>query len=167
MQMGDKTLTGSARRPSRPRARPAERDRRRRRAAGSTRRRSGAGGGTGIGNPGGPSPFPRLRLRRPRRTGEPRGDLAEMLRLTSCGTTRVRGHPRGGARCGKFGRWRRCHPRPDAEGEGAGGPGKVFVLYADVAGAAAARDALHGRKFGGKTVVADFLDPEAFAKRDF
>ena len=71
--------------------------------------------------------------------------------------------------CGKFGEVAEIViPRPDAEGgEAPAGLGKVFVLYADVAGAAAARDALHGRKFGGKTVVADFLDPEAFAKRDF
>jgi splicing factor U2AF subunit len=71
--------------------------------------------------------------------------------------------------CGKFGEVAEIViPRPDAEGrEAPAGLGKVFVLYADVAGAVAARDALHGRKFGGKTVVADFLDPEAFAKRDF
>ena len=47
------------------------------------------------------------------------------------------------------------------------GLGKVFVQYADVAGATAARSALHGRKFGGQIVKADYLDEGAFIARAF
>ena len=34
-------------------------------------------------------------------------------------------------------------------------------------GAAAARTALHGRKFGGNVVKADFIDEQVFASRAF
>jgi len=57
-------------------------------------------------------------------------------------------------------------PRPAAAGgdEIVPGLGKVFVQYEEVAGAEAARKALHGRKFGGQIVVADFVDEAAFAE---
>ena len=41
--------------------------------------------------------------------------------------------------------------------------GKVFVRYEDDTGAAAARNALHGRKFGGNVVECDFIDGAVFA----
>ena len=47
------------------------------------------------------------------------------------------------------------------------GLGKVFVQYVDVAGALAARNALHGRKFGGQIVKADYLSEQDFAARVF
>ena len=63
--------------------------------------------------------------------------------------------------CGKFGRVERVSiPRPGASG----GVGLVFVLFADAGSAAAARQALHGRRFGGRAVEASFMDPEAFER---
>ena len=41
------------------------------------------------------------------------------------------------------------------------------MRYEDEAGAAAARNALHGRKFGGNVVKADFIDEAVFASRAF
>jgi hypothetical protein len=38
------------------------------------------------------------------------------------------------------------------------GLGRVFVTFTDPAGAAAAAAALHGRRFGGRTVVASYGD---------
>lgn len=71
--------------------------------------------------------------------------------------------------CGKFGRIESIViPRPgDADGAAVPGLGKVFVRYEDDAGAAAARNALHGRKFGGNVVKADFIDEAVFASRAF
>ena len=71
--------------------------------------------------------------------------------------------------CGKFGRIESIViPRPgDADGVAVPGLGKVFVRYEDDAGAAAARNALHGRKFGGNVVKADFIDEAVFASRAF
>jgi len=69
--------------------------------------------------------------------------------------------------CGKFGRIESIViPRPD-DASAAPGLGKVFVRYEDEAGAAAARNALHGRKFGGNVVKADFIDEAVFASRAF
>lgn len=68
--------------------------------------------------------------------------------------------------CGKFGVVVEVAiPRP-GDGE-VPGLGKAFVRYDSIAGATAARDALHGRKFGGKTVNADFIDVDAFERRVF
>lgn len=72
--------------------------------------------------------------------------------------------------CGKFGEVLSIViPRPAAPGsaEHVPGLGKVFVQYADIPGATAARDALHGRKFGGHVVKADYLDENAFISRAF
>ena len=71
--------------------------------------------------------------------------------------------------CGKFGRIESIViPRPDdTAGEAVPGLGKVFVCYEDQAGAASARNALHGRKFGGNVVKADFIDEAVFASRAF
>ena len=46
----------------------------------------------------------------------------------------------------------------------ADGVGAVRGADEEVAGAEAARKALHGRKFGGQIVVADFVDEAAFAE---
>ena len=72
--------------------------------------------------------------------------------------------------CGKFGRIESIViPRPGSGGgdEKVPGLGKVFVRFADLDGAAAARTALHGRKFGGNVVKADFIDEQVFASRAF
>lgn len=62
--------------------------------------------------------------------------------------------------CGKFGRVDRVSiPR-----SGARGAGLVFVVFADAGSAAAARAALHGRRFGGRAVEASFMDPAALER---
>ena len=59
-------------------------------------------------------------------------------------------------------------PRPPAEGQlPPPGLGKVIIEYADVNGAVAARDAMNGRKFAGRTVVATFLPEEQYAAGQF
>ena len=59
-------------------------------------------------------------------------------------------------------------PRPGKDtDEKTPGIGKVFVQYASVDAATKARDALNGKKFGGATVVADFLDEDDFRARKF
>ena len=64
--------------------------------------------------------------------------------------------------CGKFGRVERVAiPRG---GGGVAGVGLVFVVFADAGSAAAARAALHGRRFGGRAVEASFMDPGAFER---
>ena len=50
-------------------------------------------------------------------------------------------------------------PRP-TEGN-TKGVGKVFLKYSEVAGAQAAIAMLHGRKFGGQTVIATYFDEQA------
>ena len=72
--------------------------------------------------------------------------------------------------CGKFGSVVEVaipRPRPPGDETPVAGLGKAFVRYETVAGATAARDALHGRKFGGKVVNADFIDVDAFERRAF
>ena len=72
--------------------------------------------------------------------------------------------------CGKFGTVLSVvipRPGPAGSDEQVPGLGKVFVQYSDVAGATAARNALHGRKFGGQIVKADFMDEGAFTARAF
>ena len=46
-------------------------------------------------------------------------------------------------------------------------PLQVFLEYADVDGAAKAKTALHGRKFGGNPVVAVFYVEEKFANEEY
>jgi splicing factor U2AF subunit len=73
-----------------------------------------------------------------------------------------------GPKCGKFGAVANIViPRPDPSGQVVPGLGKVFVQYVDVAGALAARNALHGRKCGGQIVKADYLSEQDFASRNF
>jgi splicing factor U2AF 65 kDa subunit len=70
--------------------------------------------------------------------------------------------------CGKYGKIVAVViPRPSKDGSDVPGMGKVFVQYASVDGAMAARTALNGRKFGGSTVIADFLDEADFHARKF
>jgi splicing factor U2AF subunit len=72
--------------------------------------------------------------------------------------------------CGKYGAvLSMVIPRPPAPGsvEHVPGLGKVFVQFADVVGATAARSALHGRKFGGQIVKADYLAEGAFVAQAF
>jgi splicing factor U2AF subunit len=71
--------------------------------------------------------------------------------------------------CGKYGEIVAVViPRPgkDAD-EKIPGLRKVFVHYASVDAATKARNALNGKKFGGATVVADFLDEDDFRARNF
>lgn len=44
---------------------------------------------------------------------------------------------------------------------------QVFVEYSDTAGAAKAKSSLHGRRFGGNSVVAVYYSEEKFANEDF
>ena len=44
---------------------------------------------------------------------------------------------------------------------------KVFVEYADTTGAAKAKASLHGRRFGGNSVVAVYYPEDKFAREDF
>jgi len=69
--------------------------------------------------------------------------------------------------CGKYGNLVKVvipRPRP---GEDVPGVGKVFVEYADTAGAAKAKASLHGRRFGGNSVVAVYYPEDKFAREDF
>ncbi len=52
-------------------------------------------------------------------------------------------------------------PRPEA-GKEVLGVGEIFVEFEDVAGATKGRDALAGRKFGGKAVRATFYPLDLF-----
>jgi splicing factor U2AF 65 kDa subunit len=47
-------------------------------------------------------------------------------------------------------------PRPTPGAPPPPGLGRVFVTFTDPAGAVAAAAALHGRRFGGRTVVASY-----------
>ncbi|KAK1288111.1 Splicing factor U2af large subunit B [Acorus calamus] len=55
-------------------------------------------------------------------------------------------------------------PRPHPNGESTPGVGKVYLEYTDVDGAMKARQGLHGRKFGGNSVVAVFYPENKFAE---
>ncbi|KAL6654651.1 hypothetical protein ACP70R_008116 [Stipagrostis hirtigluma subsp. patula] len=58
-------------------------------------------------------------------------------------------------------------PRPDPSGQPVAGVGKVFLEYGDIDGAAKAKTALHGRKFGGNPVVAVCYPEDKFANGDY
>lgn len=58
-------------------------------------------------------------------------------------------------------------PRPSSSGEVTAGVGKVFLEYADNVGAARAKAALHGRKFGGNTVTAVHYPEDRFSSGDY
>jgi hypothetical protein len=47
------------------------------------------------------------------------------------------------------------------------GYGQVFVEYADLQGAVKAKSSLHGRKFGGNTIVATYYPEEKLMHGDF
>ncbi|RYQ82440.1 hypothetical protein Ahy_B10g101027 isoform D [Arachis hypogaea] len=53
-------------------------------------------------------------------------------------------------------------PRPNPGGELPPGIGKVFLEYSDNAGCSAAKNALHGRKFGGNVVTAVYYSEEKY-----
>ncbi len=68
--------------------------------------------------------------------------------------------------CGKYGAvvtLRIPRPNPDAQAPRPSGLGRVYVQYTSPEEAGRARAALHGRKFGGNAVVADFYDEQRFA----
>ncbi|KAJ7523888.1 hypothetical protein O6H91_18G066500 [Diphasiastrum complanatum] len=70
--------------------------------------------------------------------------------------------------CGKYGSIvNLVIPRPKPTGEEVPGVGKVFVEYSDTQGASKAKAAIHGRKFGGKPVVAVFYPEEKLLERDY
>jgi len=68
--------------------------------------------------------------------------------------------------CGKFGKVEKVSIPRSGSGGGAAvaGVGLVFVVFGDAGSAAAARAALHGRRFGGRAVEASFMDPGAFER---
>ncbi|XP_073122435.1 splicing factor U2af large subunit B-like isoform X1 [Henckelia pumila] len=67
--------------------------------------------------------------------------------------------------CGKFGTLVNVIiPRPSPNNEQAPGVGKVFLEYEDIEGATKARQGLHGRRFGGKEVVAVFYPENKFSE---
>uniref|UniRef100_A0A7I4EZU9 Splicing factor U2af large subunit n=1 Tax=Physcomitrium patens TaxID=3218 RepID=A0A7I4EZU9_PHYPA len=69
--------------------------------------------------------------------------------------------------CGKYGNLvKLVIPRP-RDGEDVPGVGKVFVEYSDTAGAAKAKASLHGRRFGGHSVVAVYYPAEKFSIEDY
>ncbi len=47
------------------------------------------------------------------------------------------------------------------------GEDQVFVEYEDLQGAAKAKASLHGRKFGGNTVIATYYPEEKFIHGDY
>lgn len=63
-----------------------------------------------------------------------------------------------------FNDWVQVHiPRPPAPGMAPPpGLGKVLIEFADPAAAMAARNAMHGRKFGGRTVTALLVSEEDY-----
>ncbi|KZV25368.1 hypothetical protein F511_07252 [Dorcoceras hygrometricum] len=70
--------------------------------------------------------------------------------------------------CGKFGTLVNVViPRPSPNNEAAPGVGKVFLEYEDIEGASKARQGLHGRKFGGKEVVAVFYPENKFSEGEY
>ncbi|XP_073115962.1 splicing factor U2af large subunit A isoform X2 [Elaeis guineensis] len=58
-------------------------------------------------------------------------------------------------------------PRPGPNGEPSPGVGKVFLEYADTEGSTKARQGMHGRKFGGKEVVAIFYPESKFTQGEY
>jgi splicing factor U2AF subunit len=67
--------------------------------------------------------------------------------------------------CGKFGEvlaLRIPRPAADAGAAAPAGVGRVYVRYAQLDQSARARAALHGRKFGGNAVVAEYFDEARF-----
>ncbi|KAJ7968539.1 U2 snRNP auxiliary factor large subunit [Quillaja saponaria] len=58
-------------------------------------------------------------------------------------------------------------PRSNQNGEQIPGVGKVFLEYADIASSSNARNALHGRKFGGNIVNAVYYEEEKYHCGDY
>ncbi|KAJ7946964.1 U2 snRNP auxiliary factor large subunit [Quillaja saponaria] len=70
--------------------------------------------------------------------------------------------------CSKFGTLMNVViPRSNQNREPISGIGKVFLLYSDIAGCSNARNALHGRKFGGRTVNAVYYQEEKYHSGDY
>ncbi|CAM6048654.1 unnamed protein product [Sphagnum compactum] len=70
--------------------------------------------------------------------------------------------------CGRYGNLTNLViPRPNPNGEEVPGIGMVFVEYGDLQGAAKAKASLHGRKFGGNTVIATYYSEEKFMHGDY
>ena len=57
-------------------------------------------------------------------------------------------------------------PRPATEGVNPSGVGKVIVEFTEVTSAVKARNALHGRKFSGRTVTVDYIPEAAYSAGD-
>jgi hypothetical protein len=58
-------------------------------------------------------------------------------------------------------------PRPTAEQPHPVGLGKVIIEYTDMQAAVKARNAMHGRKFGGHVVAATYLQEEDYASGEY
>jgi len=70
--------------------------------------------------------------------------------------------------CGKYGNLTNLViPRPRFSGDDFPGIGMVFVEYSDLQGSAKAKQALHNRKFGGKSVIATYYSEDKFTNGDY
>ncbi|GFH06919.1 U2 snRNP auxiliary factor large subunit, partial [Haematococcus lacustris] len=70
--------------------------------------------------------------------------------------------------CSKHGALKRVIiPRPTASVPNPPGVAKVIIEYDDMASALRARNAMHGRKFGGRTVVATYLPEDKYLRGAF
>eukprot|EP00246_Nothoceros_aenigmaticus_P000819 TRINITY_DN11054_c1_g3_i1.p1 TRINITY_DN11054_c1_g3~~TRINITY_DN11054_c1_g3_i1.p1 ORF type:complete len:423 (+),score=69.81 TRINITY_DN11054_c1_g3_i1:333-1601(+) len=70
--------------------------------------------------------------------------------------------------CGKYGKITNLViPRPSSTGDEVPGIGMVFVEYADTQGSSKAKNTLHGRKFGGNSVIALYYEEEKFTHGDY
>lgn len=70
--------------------------------------------------------------------------------------------------CGKYGTLiNLVIPRPRPSGDNGPGVGKVFLKYSDENEAAKAKEVLHGRKFGGNTVIAVYYPEDKFSRGEY
>lgn len=70
--------------------------------------------------------------------------------------------------CGKYGTVSNILiPRPAADNPTPPGLGKVIIEFVDINAAVKARNAMHGRRFGGRTVVATYLQEDNYYRGQY